>query len=430
MVLLILSSSAFGGRKWMASFGNLGAPSPSGGWIPVGAGGFGMFPDGSYTSAFNPNANVSTDARSGTACLRLQTFAGSPRNQWYTVLSMPAGKFYYQGWYWLAEAGATENHMAGWYNSGGEAIALGALANGKIVFYTNGTPRDTTNVSYENASKSYERVRVYSNMVDTTIVYYGADTLFARGVAITGGTTMITMLRGWITGSTGSPNADLMIDDEIVNDTVGVYQNYWPSDSEHVIDRFGISDNAIMGWLRGDAGNTNLWDAVDNVPPSGNSTETATTNIYNVTSSTVENYDVDLQDYTAAGVPTGATITVIQNYVRHGEHAATGTETGGLQLMDNPGEPSEKSFTFGFDLGAHLTDHETSGSPSYQWRTTLSDPIYGDTANVNIVRGNTSKLRVGRRTANTNKICIDQLGQMVGYDNIATASATKNRRHH
>lgn len=210
---------------------------------------------------------------------------------------------------------------------------------------------------------------------------------------------------GWAT----NPGASkvLNVDDFAWNDATGATQNSWPGEGKVALLK-PISDNAKGGWTGGAGGTTNLWDAVDNLPPVGVAvaSETNTSQIKNLVSSTTDNYDANMTDYTTAGITATDTIVLVQAFCDTGEGIATGTKAGALQIVSNPVQAVEDSFNYGNDAGA-------AGTWSTNWFVTNGTAQVGDIAAAN--RSTSPVLRVGKRTATTREVNVDLMGIYVEY---------------
>lgn len=169
---------------------------------------------------------------------------------------------------------------------------------------------------------------------------------------------------GWIAAP--GANKNLLIDDIRMNDSSGAANNTWPG-SGKVILMLPISDNNRGAWTQGAGagGTTNLFDAVNNIPPAGvaDASATATSQIKNRTTTNPTNCDLNLDTYTAAGIVTGDTINYVQLWANHGEDPATGTKAGTVTIVSNPAGSAGSSFDFGENVG-------TQGTYIGNWRWT------------------------------------------------------------
>jgi hypothetical protein len=256
---------------------------------------------------------------------------------------------------------------------------------------------------------------------DTLRVTYNGETLTDVNPMSTG--TIVEIDMGFNEDADQTNNCYLGMDDLQVNDTTGIYENGMPDSTARIVLLPMVADSARTDWLAAAGGTTNLWKGLKNVPPIGagknGAGEVDTTSIKNTTSDTSNYYTGYAMDYTTAGIPSDKTIRLVFGVVRHGEHAASGTELGRFTLYSNPTDSGETQFTFGEDAGAHGIDWSTTvdgnGVPTppspQRWRTTYGYWMYFPT----VARGTQPKLKIRRYTLNTNQIEVDLAGAMVVY---------------
>jgi hypothetical protein len=151
----------------------------------------------------------------------------------------------------------------------------------------------------------------------------------------TGGPFTATGTNGWI-GWVNAPGAskNINIDSLIVCDStagmkgpIGMYAGITPL--------FPISDNARVGWTTGASGTTSLFDDVNNQPPLGSATPSATNEIMDKTANTTDTYDANMTTITNAGVPANATILALSIFAGWAYSAASASVFG-LQTTSNP----------------------------------------------------------------------------------------------
>jgi hypothetical protein len=145
-------------------------------------------------------------------------------------------------------------------------------------------------------------------------------------------------------------------DDIILNDDTGSVNNTWPGD-ERVVALLPTADSARgANWLGGADGTTNLWDALDNIPPVGVATASATntSQIENAASTIVEEYDATMTTYTAAGVGGNDTVTAIYGVWEAGSSSTTGSDTIAGEVESNPAI-AEASSSVDFVTGTYPT---------------------------------------------------------------------------
>lgn len=210
---------------------------------------------------------------------------------------------------------------------------------------------------------------------------------------------------------------DLRIDDLFLNDSKGTVETGFADSSSYVLYMPADSDVAINGWRNADGSATNLRDATKNVPPLGSTTETATTNIFDTTSSATDNYDAALKTYNAFGIPSNHYIRVAQAVVRTAEHVATGTANGSISLFSNPNDTTETPFVYGGDGGAHQKDSvdwDVCGltTPDNVYVSYRGKPVYITNQSM-ISRTVRPVVRLGKRTASTKRVEADQLGVLL-----------------
>lgn len=227
----------------------------------------------------------------------------------------------------------------------------------------------------------------------------------ASGSGLSGLAISVSLLDfGWVT----APGAASIchVDDIAVNNNTGTVQNSFPG-AGSVRLLIPVSDNSRTGWTAGAGSTTNLFAAVDNEAPAGLTAGSATntSQIKDVVSSATDNYDTNVQDYLTAGIPSNAIITLAQAVCDEGQGITTGSKSGALQIVSNPAQAAEDSFTYASTLagavGAWPTGWEAFwGSPQYSPTVTLSaQPV----------------LRVGKRTATTREVDVDFMGIEVEY---------------
>jgi hypothetical protein len=129
------------------------------------------------------------------------------------------------------------------------------------------------------------------------------------------------------------------MDDLALNDSTGANQNSWPGDG-HVVLLLPTADSAVgAGWTNDAASASNIFNAVDNTPPGGIADTTSGNGLHQIRDATTgadEAYDATMTTYTAAGVPAGATINVIDPIVATGAPLVTSAKQGTVGMVSNP----------------------------------------------------------------------------------------------
>jgi hypothetical protein len=195
------------------------------------------------------------------------------------------------------------------------------------------------------------------------------------------------------------------VDDVAVNYGTGATQNSWPGAGQILLLK-PTSDSARTGWTGGAGGTTNLWDAVNNTPPAGvaAASETNTSQIKDLVSSATNNYDATLTDYTTAGVPAGQPVTLVQSVIVGGTNPSTGGISGAVQVVSNPAQSPEDTFTY--------PTGTLAAWPS-GWGTRWGTAQVGDIAAGS--RSTSPVLRVGKRSAVATEVDVCFMGLMVEF---------------
>lgn len=144
--------------------------------------------------------------------------------------------------------------------------------------------------------------------------------------------------------------------DWAINDDQGSDNNSWCGDARTAMllpasDDAGNSTISADAWRAGNSGTTNLFDAVNNTPPTGaTSPGTTASQIVCDTPSVARNYVAVTGTYNAQ-INGADTINVVQGIVAHGESVSTGTKTGTIDVFANPAGSVSASFNYGADAG-------------------------------------------------------------------------------
>lgn len=235
-----------------------------------------------------------------------------------------------------------------------------------------------------------------------------SDSLPSSGVGV-----ITAALGDWDGQTTNAWFYAVWYDDLALNDDQGASQNSWPGEGR-VIHVKPASDNARVNWTGGAGGTTNLFDAVNNTPPIGQSgAGTNLSQIRNPTSGATANYDANMQTYTAAGLPAGATVQLVQGYIRHGAEATQSPVAGAVQIVSNPSSGAETAIAsvIGFSTsGVAVAAGNESASPA-GWRQSSTPVLYAPSVTV----GTAPVFRVGKRTASGRVFAVDQMWLLVEY---------------
>ena len=195
---------------------------------------------------------------------------------------------------------------------------------------------------------------------------------FATGTTYTSGEIGITSSCsfGWL----AAPGASrvMFIDDIAYNDTTGANQNSWPGDGKVVL-LVPISDNARDTlWTGGAGGTTNLFDAVNNKPPAGlaSASATNTSQIEHAggAAGTTDRYDANMTTYSTAGITSADVVSVVHFVETDAEDIATGAKLLNFEVLSNPAVASPGNITAG--------NASAAGTYPTNWVTRRSAPVY------------------------------------------------------
>lgn len=177
-------------------------------------------------------------------------------------------------------------------------------------------------VEIETGSLDYAEVRLDGATVASTTTGAFSDTAPGR------------LHFGWF-DDPGTSEV-VYIDDVVINDEQGSVNNTWPA-NERVYALRPTADSARdAGWLDGGGGTTSLFEAVNNVPPTGTTTAVNGSQIKNAVSTTTEEYDATMTTYTAAGVGATDTVTAVYGVWEAGSSSTTGSDTIAGEVESNP----------------------------------------------------------------------------------------------
>lgn len=208
--------------------------------------------------------------------------------------------------------------------------------------------------------------------------------------------------------------------DWAINDDQGADNNSWPGDARTAL-LFPVSDDTIKSnigadaWRAGNTGTTNLFAAVDDVPPIGAASPgTTSSQVVCDTPSVGRNYVPVTETYNSK-VGANDTINVVQAVIAEGESVSTGTKTGNVDLLDNPVNAGVANFTYGNDLGA-------VGTYPSNWQAARSVPTVAPT----VIRTSGVSIRAQMFSSTRNAdICF--MGAYVDYTPAAAGKAPPPR---
>lgn len=235
------------------------------------------------------------------------------------------------------------------------------------------------------------------------------------------GTAAVTGTLGSLTGGSGdfgctgteATSIDIYLDD-IIQDNATILG---PSKVALLLP---ISDNARATlWTGGSGGTTNLWDAVNNVPPAGLATESDTSQIEHAggAAGTTDAYDANMTTYATAGVATGDTVLAVQGLIVWGEDSATGAKLLSYSGVSNPSWTGESSIDVSTGDGSGAT-LDYAGTTTDKWNerrgTIATSP--------SVTLGTSPVMRVVRPETATRVASVCFMGMNVAWTPAAAAA--------
>jgi hypothetical protein len=183
----------------------------------------------------------------------------------------------------------------------------------------------------------------------------------------------------------------IFFDDLALNDSTGSVNNTWVGDNK-VYALWPTADSALGNWTDGNAGTTNIFGSVDNIPPAGEAASgtTAASQVENATSAAGSNFDATMTTYTAAGIGSTDLITALYTVIEAGNSSGTGSDTLNQEVVSNPAIAATSSSC---DILAGVY-------PSAWIRTTGTM-----TENPTVTKGTAPVMRITKNVATTRRNC-------------------------
>lgn len=379
-----------------------------------------FFEGGNFVVSGGGSISVDTaTARTGNASLKASTPAGTGQAaaviQLKSTEAVSGSGFIYTRVYFMVDSFPDSGFQRVLFSYGESA---GPFGNCAVDVFNNGT---NTVLQFRNASSNligtstalslntWYRLEVALQPSTNGIVSYCEARLDGVSFGSTAGNTGTSLevdqiILGNNNVNTSSTNCNYHFDDLAINSSTGATQNSWPGEGE-ILLLLPSSDHARTGWTGGAGGTTNLFQGVDNTPPVGmaKASETNASQIKDGTSSATDNYDANLTDYTTGGVPTNATVTLVQAAISQGSESTAGTDAGALLVVSNPAQSVEDTFNF--------NKSATVGTWPTGWVGVWGSAQVGDVSN----RAAGPVLRIGKRTATNRADDCSFMGLMVEY---------------
>jgi hypothetical protein len=258
-----------------------------------------------------------------------------------------------------------------------------------------------------------------TQVTDVELRLDGVTVASATGQTIAGGTTVSV---GWAS----APGANCVChgDDFAVNDSTGAVNNTWVGDSKIVYLR-PDSDSAVgTGWINSGGTGVNLFNSVDNTPPTGIADTTAndTHQVRNATSNANSSYDAALTSYAAAGISAGDIINAVIPFCVTGAPVTTGAKQGTFGISSNP-TIANVALSASGTAGAFWAG-SAAGAYPVGWKWTVCTI----TENPTVTLGTSPVARITQVTSSTRIAMCCAMGMYVEYTPSAPKSlAAKSR---
>lgn len=206
--------------------------------------------------------------------------------------------------------------------------------------------------------------------------------------------------------SSGETAVTVFLDDWAINSDEGENQNGLPGNAKVVMLK-PTADVARTGWTAGAGGTTNLWDALNNTPPVGvkSASATNTSQIKDSTSNTTDTYEAKLAAYSTpvessgGGIGGGDTVKLVATLMRIGNSSSTARNIG-ITGVSNPAITENVQGTSG-----------TGETDPTGWSTKISAFSY----NPSVEKEVQPVLKIRKATASTDAAMVDQIGLLVEY---------------
>lgn len=240
-----------------------------------------------------------------------------------------------------------------------------------------------------------------------------------------------TSLRVGGGGSSGGgtpPTYVAIFDDIALNDDTGSAQTSWAGDGKVVLLK-PVSLNANGGsWTDDNAATTSaaLTAAIDNTPPAGIASTTSGGGGHEVRNAGANtNLDMNLTDYTTAGVGSSDTVNVLTPMCVVGAPVSTGGKSGSFGITSNP-TIAQRAFTGGSGTPAFYWRGTAAGTYPTGWGWEIGTTTYAPT--VTVGTSPVARLSITAGTASRIAMCCD-LGMYVDYTPAATGTTYTKAGH-
>jgi hypothetical protein len=356
--------------------------------------------------------------RSGSRSFKIASASSMAVGSLFPTL-VSARNYYVRG-YFLVDALPSAQMPLHYMNASSVSYNVMFGVNGELIFRF-GTTTLFTSANGVIAINTYYRLEM-RHMYNTTASAADFGELVLDGnVLATDNTDRFSSLPGggpsW--GTSTATGTNLYVDDYAVNDDQGASQNSYPG-AGNVLLLLPTTDSAVgTGWTlgTGTAISSNGFGSVDNQPPTGVADLAVGSDpkqIRNATSNANVNYDATMTTYTAAGVPAGATINVVDPVTATAAPVATSAKQGTVGVVSNPAI-SNIALGAGGTSGAFWSG-VTAGTYPTGWKISHGTTTYGPS----VTLGTAPVMRITQVTSSTRIAMVCFMGMYVDYTPAST----------
>jgi len=371
-----------------------------------------------------------TVQRSGSACLKCDS--GSPNGPTYApIFNVTASKtFYVRVYLRFGTLPSVTVPVLGGLPPSSMGVSAQLTSTGKLRLINNVTSAQIgSDSSATIAINTYYRIELNIVTNASTQITSGELRLDGATVASFSGLTISsaipTIYVGWV-DTPGTNNVFCYVDDVAVNDSTGTANNTWCG-AGAVVLLLPTADNAVgTNWTRGNGtviSGGNGFQSVDNTPPVGiadlGGAGADTGQLRNAGSNANSNYDATMQTYTAAGVPSGATINAVIPWVWTGAPVVTSAKLGTVGVVSNPAI-TNVNLAAGGTAGAFWSGVAAGTFPT-GWK-----PSSGTiTENPSVTLGTAPVMRITQVTSSTRIAIVCFMGIYVDFTAVSGTTYTK-----
>ncbi len=240
--------------------------------------------------------------------------------------------YYFRAYVRTTATGTTS--IIGFGTTGTSPIQVRLTAGGALALFVSSVQVGSASAAINDGNFHLVEVRAVASGGNWT-----AEELMVDGISVAVGATVAARTNGLVWGWVAAPGASLVlnVDDVALNDSTGTVNNGWCGPGK-VIMLLPISDNArSAGWVGGAGGTTNLFDAVNNTPPTGVAdTGTNASQIRNATAEANGSYDANMTSYATAGMGILDCVVAVSPVIATAAPVTTSSKQGTVGVVSNP----------------------------------------------------------------------------------------------